>query len=59
MGNGIEVLPGNRVTALAYADDIALLGDNAQIMQQALNRLAVEVSKFGMCFASSKCEVLF
>ncbi|WP_432422665.1 reverse transcriptase domain-containing protein [Streptococcus dysgalactiae] len=55
---GIELLPGNRVTDLEYADDIALLGESAQAMQTVLNRMAIEVSQFGMCFAPSKCKVL-
>ncbi|MBM6549315.1 reverse transcriptase family protein [Streptococcus dysgalactiae subsp. equisimilis] len=56
---GVELLPGNRVTDLEYADDIALLGDNPQATQNALDRLAIEVSRYGMCFAPSKCKVLF
>ena len=55
---GVELLPGNRVLDLEYADDIALLGDNVESVQHALNRLAIEVSKYGMCFAPSKCKVL-
>ena len=55
---GVELLPGNRVFDLEYADDIALLSDNTQAAQQALNRLAIEVSRYGMCFAPSKCKVL-
>ena len=57
-GNGVELLPGSRITDLDYADDIAVLGDDARVVQLALDRLSVEVSKFGMCFAPSKCKVL-
>jgi len=55
---GVELLPGNRVGDLEYADDIALLGDNSQVMQSALDRLAIEASRYGMCFAPEKCKVL-
>ena len=58
VGSGVELLPGSRVTDLDYADDIAVLGDDARVVQQALDRLSIEVSKFGMCFAPSKCKVL-
>ena len=55
---GVDLLPGNRAVDLEYADDIALLSDNAQALQNVLNHLAIEVSRFGMCFAPSKCKVL-
>jgi exonuclease III len=55
---GVELLPGNRVLDLEYADDIALLSDNTQAIQNALNRLAIEVSRYGMHFGPSKCKVL-
>ncbi|VDP76443.1 unnamed protein product [Echinostoma caproni] len=43
---GVELLPGNKVPDLEYADDIALLGDNTQAVQNALNCLAIEVSRY-------------
>jgi hypothetical protein len=55
---GVELLPGDRLSDLDYADDIALLGDNPRVVQSALNRLAVEASRFGMYFAPSKSKVL-
>ncbi|VDP84560.1 unnamed protein product [Echinostoma caproni] len=41
-----------------YADNIALLGGNTQVVQNALNRLAIEVSMYAMCFAPFRCKVL-
>jgi hypothetical protein len=57
-GCGVDLLPGDRLCDLDYADDIALLGDDTQAAQTALDRLAVEASHFGMYFAPSKCKVL-
>ncbi|CAH8590969.1 unnamed protein product [Dicrocoelium dendriticum] len=56
---GVELLPGSRVVDLDYADDIVLLGDDPHIVQLALNRLAIEASKYGMYFSPSKCKALF
>ncbi|CAH8674745.1 unnamed protein product [Schistosoma haematobium] len=50
---GVDLLPGERLL-----DDIILLCDNAQAMQSALNQLAINVRRYGMCFAPSKCKVL-
>ncbi|CAH8503536.1 unnamed protein product [Schistosoma rodhaini] len=55
---GVDMLPGERLLDLEYADDIVLLCDNAQGMQSTLNQLAISVRRYGMCFAPSKCKVL-
>ena len=55
---GIELLPGSHVTDLDYADDIALLGEDPVFIQDALNRLALEASRYGMHLAPAKCKVL-
>ncbi|KAH9596282.1 Contactin-5 [Schistosoma haematobium] len=55
---GVDLLPGERLLDLEYADDIVLLCDNAQGMQSALSQLAISVRRYGMCFAPSKCKVL-
>ena len=55
---GIELLPGNRLKHLDYADDIALLGDDPQVMQQALDRLVVHASDFGLTLAPETCKLL-
>ncbi|KAH9596701.1 F-actin-capping protein subunit alpha, variant 3 [Schistosoma haematobium] len=49
---GVDLLPGERLLDLEYADDII------QAMQSALNQLAISVRRYGMCFAPSKCKVL-
>jgi hypothetical protein len=54
---GVELLPGSRVADLEYADDIALLGDNPQAVQQSLDCLVTEASKYGLHFAASKSKV--
>jgi hypothetical protein len=43
---------------LEFADDIVLISNASHDMQIVLDRLAVEVERFGMCFAPSKCKVL-
>ena len=55
---GLELLPGNRVKHLDYADDIALLGDDPIALQRVLDKLVIEASKYGLVFAPSKCKVL-
>ncbi|KAH9590700.1 Zinc finger protein aebp2, variant 2 [Schistosoma haematobium] len=55
---GADLLSGERLLDLEYADDIVLLRDNTQGMQSALNQLAISVRRYGMCFAPSKCKVL-
>ncbi|CAH8647362.1 unnamed protein product [Dicrocoelium dendriticum] len=55
---GVEVLPGERLVDLDYADDIVLLFDNVEAAQSTLNSLSRVVPLFGMHFAPSKCKVL-
>jgi hypothetical protein len=55
--NGVELLPGNRITDLVYADDIALLGDNTHAIQRSLDRLVSEASKYGLHFSAPKSKV--
>ncbi|VDP89041.1 unnamed protein product [Schistosoma mattheei] len=55
---GVDLLPGERLLDLEYADDIVLLCDNAQAMKSALNQLAISVRRYGMYLAPSKCKVL-
>ena len=55
---GVDLLPGERLFDLEYADDIVLLCDSIQAAQITLNQLAISVCKYGMCFAPSKCKVL-
>lgn len=51
---GVEHLPGPRV-----ADGAALLGDDPQASQSALNHLTAEATMRGINFAISKRRVLF
>lgn len=50
LDGGLKLLPRDRVRNLGYADDIALLNDNAQAFQLALDRLMIEISEYDMCF---------
>ena len=56
--HGVELLPGSKLSDLEYADDIVLLGDSTQAFQTALDRLALEASRYGMRFGPEKCKVL-
>ncbi|CAH8649925.1 unnamed protein product [Dicrocoelium dendriticum] len=53
---GVDLLPGERLLDLEYADDIALTCESSQTCQAALDRLALAVRQFGLCFAPSKCK---
>ncbi|CAH8499031.1 unnamed protein product [Schistosoma haematobium] len=55
---GVDLLSGERLINLEYMDDIALLCDNAQSMQSALNQLTINARRYAMCFAPSKCKAL-
>lgn len=43
---------------LEYADDIVLQYGNVQSIQCILDRLAIEVLKYGICFTPSNSKVL-
>ena len=58
MEQGIELLLGNRLTSLEYADDIVLLGENPIAMQGFLNKLVHSAKSLGMHFAPTKCKML-
>jgi hypothetical protein len=55
---GIQVLPGDRLLDLDYADDIVLLFDSFGQAQVTLDRLSGIIRAFGMSFAPSKCKVM-
>nr|CAH8822477.1 unnamed protein product [Trichobilharzia regenti] len=55
---GIDLLPGNSLMDLEYADDIVLLGEDADKMQSLLNTLSSNLRMFGMRFAPAKCKML-
>ena len=55
---GIQLLPGNRLTNLEYADDVVLIGENTIAVQEFLNHLSCSANSIGMRFAPTKCKVL-
>ncbi|CAH8506219.1 unnamed protein product [Dicrocoelium dendriticum] len=55
---GVEVLPGERLVDVDYADDIVLLFDAVAASQSTPNSLARVVPLFGMHFSPSKCKML-
>nr|CAH8876432.1 unnamed protein product [Trichobilharzia regenti] len=56
--SGIDLLPGNNLVDLEYADDIVLLGEDADEMQSLLNTLSRNLRMFGMRFAPAKCKMM-
>ncbi|KAA3675078.1 transformation/transcription domain-associated protein [Paragonimus westermani] len=55
---GVDLLPGERLTDLDYADDKVLLFDDFQTAQAMLDAISRSAKYFGMRFATSKCKVL-
>ena len=51
--------PAIRIPALAYADDAALLSDNAESAQRQLHRFETASAKVGLCLNASKTKVMF
>ena len=43
---------------LDYADNIAIIDDNAQIIQEVIDRITTRTAYFGLCFSPTKCRVL-
>ncbi|CAH8297389.1 unnamed protein product [Schistosoma turkestanicum] len=56
--SGVDLLPGGSLIDLEYADDIVLLGEDADKMQSLLTTLSNNASMFGMRFSPSKCKML-
>ena len=56
---GVDLVMGERLCNLEYADDVVCLFDTAESAQLILDRLARAVIPFGMCFAPSKCQVMY
>ncbi|VDO69614.1 unnamed protein product [Schistosoma margrebowiei] len=55
---GVELLPGDSLFDIEYADDIVLFGEDADKMQSLLTTLSNNASMFGMRFSPSKCKML-
>jgi sorting nexin-29 len=53
---GVEVLPGNPVKDLAYADDVAILADDPSILQEMLDRIADSASAVGLVISAPKSK---
>ena len=56
---GVDLVMGERLCDLEYADDVVCLFDTAESAQLISDRLAKAVIPFGMCFAPSKCKVMY
>nr|CAH8856987.1 unnamed protein product [Trichobilharzia regenti] len=57
--SGIDLLPGNNLTDLEYADDIVLLSGDADEMQSLLSTFSCNIRMFGMRFAPAKCKMMW
>ena len=55
----VDLVMGERLCDLEYADDVVCLLDTAESAQLILDRLARAVIPFGVCFAPSKCKVMY
>ncbi|KAA3679838.1 protocadherin Fat 1/2/3 [Paragonimus westermani] len=56
--SGVDLLPGERLTVLDYADDKVLLFDDFQSAQVLLDVISRSATYFEMRFAASKCKVI-
>ncbi|VDO87663.1 unnamed protein product [Schistosoma margrebowiei] len=54
---GVELLPGDSLFELKYADDIVLFNEDANKMQSLLTTLSNNASMFGMRFSPLKCKI--
>ena len=43
---------------LLYADDTLLLGNNTELVQQYMQRIAIEARKYGLILNNSKLEMM-
>ncbi|CAI2730979.1 unnamed protein product [Schistosoma spindalis] len=55
---GVELLPGDPLVDLEYADDIVLFGEDADKMQSLLTTLSNNAGMIRMRFSTSKCKML-
>nr|CAX82417.1 Retrovirus-related Pol polyprotein [Schistosoma japonicum] len=56
--SGVDLLPGDKLVDVEYADHIVPLGEDAEKMQDLSTTLNMNVSMFGMRFSPSKCKML-
>ena len=55
---GVQIVAGESLVDLEYADDIALIFEDQSEAQALLNRLTTIIPSFGMRLAPSKCKVM-
>ena len=55
---GIDIMPGEKLVDLEYADDIVLLFDTHHSAQSMLDRMSEVIEHFGMHFSPHKCKVM-
>ncbi|KER22936.1 hypothetical protein T265_09067 [Opisthorchis viverrini] len=55
---GVQIVAGESLVDLEYADDIALIFEDLSEAQALLNKLTAIIPSFGMRLAPSKCKVL-
>ena len=56
---GVDLVMGERLCDLEYADDVVCFYDTAESAQLILDRLTGAIIPFGVCFAPSKCKVMY
>lgn len=55
---GVDIMPGEKIVDLEYADDIVLLFDTHHSAQSMLDRMSEIIEHFGMRFSPPKCKVM-
>jgi hypothetical protein len=56
--NGVELLPGEPLRDLEYADDIILASGCVLELQDTLNNITVAARRFGLDLSPGKCKVM-
>ena len=56
---GVDLMMGEQLCDLEYVGDVVCLFHTAESAQLILDRLARAVIPFGMCFAPSKCKLMY
>jgi hypothetical protein len=56
--NGVELLPGEPLSDLVYADDIVLACDSGLRAQHTLDAIAASSHRFGLSLSARKCKVM-
>ena len=56
--SGVDILPGDKLSDLDYADDNVLLFDNLSDAQMLVDRIVLSAAPFSTQFAPLECKVL-